>query len=313
MGRLIDKILYYFHNPIIFKIVVLNHLGPYIKSDKLFIQLKWKLRMDYPLNINNPKTFSEKLQWLKLYDRKPEYTAMVDKYEAKRYVSTIIGKEYIIPTIAIFDKVEDIDFDMLPDQFVLKCTHDSGGAVICKNKADFDKKSARKLLTHFYNRRYFWQNREWPYKNVKPRIIAEKYMTGGCDGLNDYKFFCFNGEPEFCQVIANRETSMTIDFFDRNWVHQPFHEPKIYPFSRKKHKKPNRHEEMLDLSRKLSSGHIFLRVDFYEINGHVYFGELTFFPTSGYGGFDPIEWDFKFGEMLHLPEYKETDANVEIM
>jgi len=282
--------------------VILNHLAPFIKSDELFIKLCWKLRMDYPLNLDNPQTFSEKIQWLKLHDRKPIYTIMVDKYEAKKYVANIIGEEYIIPTLAVYDSVEDINFDTLPDQFVMKCTHDSGGLVICRDKSKLNYRNALNKLSKALKRRYFYQNREWPYKSVRPRIIAEQYMEDHkTHELRDYKFFCFNGEPKYCQVISGRTDVMSIDFFDRDWNHQPFHEPRVFPFADHMPECPAQYDKMWNMAKQLASDKPFSRIDFYNIDGRVYFGEITFYPTSGFGGFKPKEWDLKFGEWIKLP------------
>ncbi len=271
-------------------------------SDETFLRLLFKLSMGKVLNLDNPQTFSEKLQWLKLYNRKPEYTQMVDKYEAKKYVANIIGDEYIIPTLGVWDNVDDIDFDSLPNQFVLKCTHDSGGLVICKDKSKLDVKSAKKKLARSLKHNYYYQNREWPYKNVKPRIIAEQFLVdeSGYE-LKDYKFFCFDANPKYCQIISGRATRMCIDFFDENWAHQPFHEPAVYPFSKNEIKKPSRFDKMLELASVLSANIPFVRIDFYNIKGEIYFGEITFFPTSGMGGFDPEEWDYTFGSWIKLP------------
>lgn len=274
-------------------------------SDEKFLKKLFKLRMGKELNLDNPQTFSEKLQWLKLYNRKPEYTMMVDKYAVKEYVASMIGGEYIIPTLGVYNSVDEIDFNSLPNQFVLKCTHDSGGLVICKDKSKLDIKSARKKLAKSLKNNYYYQNREWPYKNTTPRIIAEQYMEdeSGYE-LKDYKFFCFDGEPKCCQVIAGRKDVMTVDFFDKDWNHLPFHEPRIYPYSRELVSRPQSYENMWKLAQKLSANQPFLRVDFYNINGQIYFGELTFFPTSGMGGFDPEEWDYTFGNWIKLPRRK---------
>lgn len=274
-------------------------------SDEKFLKKLFKLRMGKELNLDNPQTFSEKLQWLKLYNRKPEYTMMVDKYAVKEYVASMIGGEYIIPTLGVYNSVDEIDFNSLPNQFVLKCTHDSGGLVICKDKSKLDIKSARKKLAKSLMNNYYYQNREWPYKNTTPRIIAEQYMEdeSGYE-LKDYKFFCFDGEPKCCQVIAGRKDVMTVDFFDKDWNHLPFHEPRIYPYSWELVSRPQSYENMWKLAQKLSANQPFLRVDFYNINGQIYFGELTFFPTSGMGGFDPEEWDYTFGNWIKLSRRK---------
>ena len=181
----------------------MSHIIP----DALYLKLRYWKVFHKPLNLKNPQTFNEKLQWLKLYDRKPEYTCMVDKYKAKQYVAERIGQEYIIPTLGVWDSFDEIDFDALPDQFVLKCTHDSGGLVICQDKKTLDKEAARRRITASLQRNYFWANREWPYKNVKPRIIAEVYMQDTVTAeLRDYKFFCFNGTAKLLFIATDRQT-----------------------------------------------------------------------------------------------------------
>lgn len=276
----------------------------FLFPDKLYLKMLFRLRMGYKLNLDNPQTFSEKLQWLKLYNRKPEYTQMVDKYEAKKYVAGIIGGEYIIPTLGVWDSVDDINFDALPNQFVLKTTHGGGntGVVICRDKSTFDISAAKKKLKLSLKTDIYRLLCEWPYKNVQKRIIAERYISiPGNEDLPDYKFYCFNGEPKYCQVIADRNSVMTIDFYDNDWTHQPFHGRKGFPFSKAKQPKPIKFHEMWEFAAKLSAGIPFLRVDFYEVEGSVYFGELTFFPTSGIGGFNPKEWDYKLGSLIKLP------------
>ena len=274
-------------------------------GDVIYLKVRFRLLMGKKLNLKNPQTFSEKLQWLKLYDRRPEYTKMVDKYAVKDYVSDIIGEEYVIPTIGVWDKPEDIDWNNLPNQFVLKTTHGGGslGVVICKDKDSFNKEAAVKRLKMNMKRSDWRIQMEWPYKNVPHRIIAEKYIEPSFDmnELLDYKFFCFNGEPLFCQVISGRREKMCIDFFDYDWNHQPFHEPKNYPFAQDEPKKPVNFERMWNLAHKIAQDKVFSRIDFYDTIDKVYFGEITFFPTGGIGGFSPEVWDIKFGEMITLP------------
>lgn len=302
---MIEKIVNYIQHPIIFKRVILNHLGPFIKNDKIFIKLKWKLSdLSYPLDLDNPKTFNEKIQWLKLYDRKPEYTQMVDKAESKKWVASRIGEEYIIPTIGVWNSVDDINWDNLPSQFVMKCTHDSGGLVICKDKARLNKEKARKKLNHYLHRYYYWQNREWPYKDVKPRIICEQYMEdeSGYE-LKDYKIFCFNGKPKFLFVATGRQQHDTrFDFFDINFNHLPVLNG--HPNADKPISKPQNFDKMLEIASKLSSGMVQVRVDLYNINGKIYFGEMTFSHWSGFVPFEPIDWDYKFGDLITLPNKK---------
>lgn len=274
--------------------------------DKLYLSIKFRTRLGYWMDWSKPETFGEKLQWLKIYDRHPEYTQMVDKVTAKDYAADIIGKEYIIPTLDIYNSVDEIDFNKLPNQFVLKCTHDSGGQVICKDKNKLDVENVKKKLRKGLKRTYIIQNREYPYKNVPRRIIAEKYMQNGTDSeLTDYKFFCFNGKARYCQVIADRHTDETIDFYDREWKHQPFIglQPNAH-HALTLHQAPDNYEIILNLVDKLAEkiASPFVRIDFYVINSHPYFGEITFFPASGIGVFKPQEWNLKLGEMIKLPQ-----------
>lgn len=281
--------------------LILDKFAPII-SDRNFLKMKWWLTMGYPLDLENPQTFNEKLQWLKLYDRKPEYTQMVDKIEAKKYVANIIGEKYIIPTLAVYDSVEDINFDALPDQYVLKCSHDSGGIVICSDKSKLKKKAAIKKLRKGLGTNFFYQNREWPYKNVKPRIIAEKYVTDESGGLRDYKFFCFNGVPHFMFIASdrfNKKEETKFDFFDMDFQHLPF--TNGHPNSNKPISKPQGFDKMKQLAAKLSVGIPQVRIDFYNIGEHIYFGEMTFFHWSGFVKFHPSEWDKRFGELIELP------------
>lgn len=284
-------------------------------SDEFFLKRLFKLRFGRSLNLENPKTYNEKLQWLKLHDRRPEYPIMVDKAEVKKYVASIIGEEHIIPTLAVYNRVEEIDFDALPNQFVLKCTHDSGGIVICRDKDKLDRKDAIKKLKKGLKTNYFYQNREWAYKNVKPRIIAERYMTNdsnsAVDELSDYKWFCFDGEPKAMFIATDRfaegeETKF--DFYDMDFNHLPF--TNGHPNASKPISKPAGFGTMKELARKLSRGIPHVRVDFYDVNGQIYFGELTFFHWSGTMPFEPEEWDYKFGEWLMLPQLITDDVTL---
>ena len=268
-------------------------------SDETFIKLKFKDRMGYKLDLNNPRTFNEKLQWLKLHDRNPIYTTMVDKYEAKKYVASIIGEKYIIPTLGVWDKFNDIDFDELPDQFVLKCTHDSGKVVICKDKKHFNLKKAKKAINKSLKTNYYLTGREWPYKNVRRRIIAEQYMEdSSSEELKDFKLMCFNGKVRCSFVCCDRfsDEGLKVTFFDRNWEKMPFE--RHYPSSKEVINRPRNYDTMIILAEKLSKDIPFVRVDFYEINNNVYFGELTFFPGSGLEKFKPFEWDEGIGKWI---------------
>ena len=271
--------------------------------DETYLKRRFYHDLGYKLNLANPKTFNEKMQWLKLHDRNPSYCRMVDKYEAKKYVASIIGNEYIIPTIGVWDRFEDIEFDDFPKQFVLKCTHDSGGLAICKDKNTFDYNEARYWINSSLKMNYYRCLREWPYKDVKPRIIAEKYMEdSSTKQLRDYKIHSFNGTPKVVLVCRNRysEEGMTEDFFDVDWNHLDVRREKNGN-STVSISKPKELEEMLSLSHRLSKDIPFLRTDFYVVNGRVYFGELTFFPASGLGKFIPESFDEQMGEWLKLP------------
>lgn len=271
-------------------------------NDELYLKIAFKIRTGKSLNLKDPVLFNEKLQWLKLYDRKSIYSLMVDKYEAKKYVANIIGEKYIIPTIGVWDKVEDIDFKSLPRQFVLKCTHDSGGVIICKDKNKLSIEDTRKKLKQGLKYNFYGSLREWPYKNIKPRIIGEKFMQNKEDAnLNVYKIFCFSGEPTIIQAIQNDKTDYeTIDYFDTNW--NVLNLRQNFPNSQKKLSKPKKLLEMLFLSRKLSKNLPFIRIDFYEVNGFVYFSEFTFYSDGGMENFYPEEWDKILGDKIILPK-----------
>lgn len=276
-------------------------------SDKLFLKIKYKHLMDKKLDLKNPQTFNEKLQWLKLYDRKEEYIKMVDKLAVKDYIANLIGDEYIIPTLGIYDSFDEIDFSKLPNQFVIKCTHDSGGLVICKDKKSFDKDLARKKINRSLKTNYYYSGREWPYKNIKPKIIIEQYMKDNTyNDLIDYKFMCFNGVPKYIFVYSNRfsDTGVEAAFFDTSWKELNF--TRGFEKTKIKIKKPENFDKMLKFSRKIASSIPFVRVDWYEVNGKLYFGEITFFPSSGFGKFNPEEWDLKLGKMINLEKKGEN-------
>ena len=269
--------------------------------DKEYLEKKFYVTMGYPLDLNNPQTFNEKLQWLKLYDRKPEYTMMVDKYKVREYIKEKLGEEYLIPLLGVWDKAEDIDFDKLPNQFVLKCNHNSGlGMYICKDKSKLTQKEIkviRKNLTKGLQQDYYLTGREWPYKNVPRKIIAEKYMEDETGQLRDYKFYCFNGEPKIIMINSDREIGKTkADYFDMdfNWLDLKWG----YEHADVKPLKPINFEKMKELAVVLSKNIPELRVDFYEVNNKIYFGELTFFDGSGFDKIEPKEWDKKIGNWI---------------
>lgn len=272
-------------------------------SDRTFIKWEYFSGMKKFPDLNNPKTYNEKLQWLKLNNIHPEYSKMVDKADAKEYVKDVLGEgaeQYIIPTLGIWNNFDEIDFNTLPNQFVLKTTHDSGGVVVVKDKASMNIKDVREKIERSLKNNFFFQHREYPYKHITPRILAEKFMVdeSGTE-LKDYKFFCFNGEPKMLFVATDRPFDTRFDFFDIEFNHLPFKQG--HPLATKVISKPKGFSEMLELSRKLSKGFPHVRVDLYDINGHIYFGELTFFHFSGNVPFEPEEWDFKIGEWLRLP------------
>lgn len=273
-----------------------------IIPDRAYIQMYYFAHFKKFCNLKNPKTYNEKLNWLKLHDKNPIYTRIVDKFEAKEYVKDIIGDQYIIPTLGVWDNFDDIDFDELPQQFVLKCTHDSEGLVIVKDKDKLDKEMAKNKIESALKQNFFYIGREWPYKNVKPRIIAEKYMEDHIDGeLRDYKFFCFDGEPKAMFVASDRASdNVKFDYFDLNFNHLDIKQK--YPHAEQPLRKPVTFEKMIELSKVLSKGFPHVRVDFYEVDGQLYFGELTFYHFSGFMPFEPNKWDKIFGDWIKLPQ-----------
>lgn len=271
--------------------------------DKTYLKLIFRVIMKKKLDLKNPKTYSEKLQWIKLYDRNPLYVRLVDKYEVKEYIKEKIGSEYVIPTIGIWDRVEDIPFDQLPSQFVLKCTHDSGGIIICKDKDQFDVKKAKKELNKYLHKSFYWYGREWPYKQVKPRIIAEKYMEDSkTHELRDYKFFSFDGQVKALFIATGRQNpndETRFDFFDESFNHLDLING--HPNADIVPEKPVCFDEMKSLAASISIGIPQVRIDFYEVNGRVYFGEMTFFHWCGLKPFEPEKWDEIFGSWITLP------------
>lgn len=276
----------------------------YCFPDKAYLKLKYRILMHKKLNLDHPQTFNEKLQWLKLYDRRPIYTKMVDKVTAKEYVSSIIGEDFIIPTIGVWSRPEDIEWDKLPEKFVLKCNHDSGGLVICQDKKKLDKIAAMQKLRKSLKTNFYKEGREWPYKNVPRRILAEEYVepVPGLNDLPDYKFFCFDGVVKALFVGTERQNpneDVKFDFFDAEFNPLPFRQghdhAAVLP------SKPKHFETMKRAAEKLSKGMPQVRVDFYEVGEKVLFGELTLFHFSGMTPFEPEEWDYRFGEWIDLP------------
>lgn len=271
-------------------------------SDKMFIKLKYFYHFKKFPNLRNPKTYNEKLQWLKLYDRNEKYPLLVDKYEVKKHIAETIGKEYVIPTIGIYDSFEDIDFETLPERFVIKVTHDCGGVFICNNRDTLDINKAKRFINSHFSNNYYYEGREWPYKYLKPRIIIEQYMEDTeTKELRDYKFFCFNGKVKALFIATDRQNpdeDTKFDFFDDNFNHLPFKQG--HPNAKVPPQKPINFEKMKEMAAILSAGIPHVRVDFYEVNGKIYFGEMTFYHFSGFIPFEPEEWDKQFGEYLSL-------------
>lgn len=275
-------------------------------GDELYTRVRYRLRFGKKLNLQNPQTFNEKLQWLKLYDRRPEYTTMVDKDAVKAFVSDRIGKKYVIPTLGVWERFDDIDFDSLPEQFVLKTTMGGGssGVVICKNKAAFDKVTAKKKLEKSLNNLLYRQTREWPYKNVPPRILAEKYIVSNNGDLPDYKFFCFDGEVKALFIATERGTgNVKFDYYDADFNHLDLIQ--THPMSGKIIPRPQCFDEMKQVASILSKGIPQVRVDLYEVEGQVLFGEMTFFHHAGIVPFHPESWDYTFGSWIKLPEKRK--------
>jgi len=265
--------------------------------------------MKKTLNLKNPLTFNEKLQWLKLfYYNSDKYSKYVDKILVKDLVEKKLGKEYVIKTLGIWDDFDDIDFNMLPNKFVLKTNHNSGGIYICKDKTQIDLKKARNIIEKSLKTNYYYQHREFPYKNIIPKIIAEEYLIdeSGYE-LKDYKIFCFNGSPKFFFIASNRPVDTRFDFYDTNFNHLPFVQG--HPISNKKIEKPIGFSHMIDLAQQLSKGFPQVRVDFYNINGKIYFGELTFTHFAAIIPFKPKKWDLKLGEMLDISYLLKINKN----
>lgn len=287
-------------NPKVLIIKWIRLLEP-IVSDELYLRMLFRVRVGYWPNLKNPQSYNEKIQWLKLYYRRPEYTRLVDKVSVKEFVCQTIGEQYVIPTLGVWDDVDEIAWEALPNQFVVKASHDSGGIVICKDKSKLDIKNAKTMLESAGSKDYTKYNKEYVYHNVPHRFIAEEYMEdeSGFE-LKDYKIFCFDGVPKYLYVASGRQKhDARFDFYDCEFNHLPVlnghPNADVWP------KKPRNFEEMLDVAAKLSEGLPEVRVDLYNINGRVYFGEMTFFHWSGMAPYDPQEWDYKFGEMIKLP------------
>ena len=279
----------------------LNHGLGKLLPDIVYLSIMFKVRVGYAMDWKNPKSFNEKLQWLKVNEHYPERSNLVDKYEVRAYVERKIGEKYLIPLLGVWNSFEEINFDELPHKFVLKCTHDSGGVMICQNIEQFDTKNAKVFLKEHLKRNFYKSGREFPYKTIKPRIIAEQYLEQK-DGhaLRDYKLLCFNGKVKCSFVCSNRNTDigLCVNFYDKEWNPMPFE--RHYPKSLVEIEKPRNYELMVQLAEKLAADFRFVRVDFYEIENQVYFGELTFYPGSGLEEFTPREYDYLLGSWIEL-------------
>lgn len=280
-------------------------------SDEMYLNLKYALNFEKKLDLSEPKTFNEKLQWLKINNRNSLYTDMVDKYNVRKIVEEKIGEKYLTNLFGVYNNFNEIDFDFLPKEFVIKCTHDSGGLIICKDKSTLDMKYARKKINDSLRNNFFYGSREWPYKNVIPKIIVEQYLG---DNLIDYRFYCFNGKIKLIYQYVN-ESSLDgtkpepkyCNIYDENWNLLPIRQ--AYPASTKKYKAPKKLDEMKKIAEKLAINIPFIRVDFYIVNEKVYFSELTFFPGAGFSKFYPKEKDMEIGTWLKLPNKEKCDKN----
>ncbi len=285
------------------KYFTIQHPETYILSDKSFIKKLYKERMGKKINLSNPKTFCEKQNWLKLYDRKPIYTVMVDKYLARKFVAERIGEEYLVPLLGVWDNADDINFSVLPDKFVLKCNHNSD-VTICTDKSTLDVEKVKNKLNEQLKRDYYLSKREWPYKNIPRKIICEKFMenTNG-ENLVDYKLFCFNGVPKIVMVNSNRfgEGGVKVDMYDMQWNHIDMQDGH-YPNAGDIFTKPDCFDKMCKFAEILSDGTSALRVDFNYWDKKLYFGELTFFHSAGLESFMPEKWDEVLGSWVNLPE-----------
>jgi hypothetical protein len=282
-------------------IKALYFLSPWL-TDKLYLELLFPLKTGYKLDLKNPQTYNEKLQWLKLYYRDPLLPKLVDKYEYKQYVKKKVGEEYVVKNYGIWDSFDEIEFDKLPNQFVLKTTHDQGGVVICEGKSNFDIEQAKNKINKHLKENLYFRFREWPYKYVKPRIIAEELLVddSGVE-LKDYKFYCFDGVPKAVLVVSERASdNPNYDFYDMELNNLPFSQGGDR--GSKDFKKPKNFGCMPKITKEISGGFPHVRIDLYNINGQIFFGEFTFFDSAGLSPFQPIKWDYEFGDYLELPE-----------
>lgn len=275
-------------------------------TDERYLKLTYRLMIGKKLNLNNPQTFNEKLQWLKIHDRNYQYTNLVDKIEAKKIVGKVIGEEYIIPTLEICDSFDEIDWEKLPNRFIIKCNHNSGGVIVVNDKKDLDKDSLRTHFNKLLKKNYYYNGREYPYKNIKPKIMIEEniQIANTKKQIDDYKLMCFNGKVKCSFVCSNRDSKegLCVNFYDEDWNPMPFE--RHYPKNKQEFPKPKEYNKMVELAEKLSKNIPFVRVDFYVVNDKIYFGELTFYPGSGMEEFTPDEWDYILGTWLDISNVK---------
>ena len=277
------------------------------KEDVPKLLKKWyKKRTGKELNLENPQNFNEKIQWLKLYDNSPLKTQLADKYLVRDWIKEKIGEEYLIPLLGVWDNFDEIDFDKLPDKFVLKANHGCAWNIIVKDKSKFDKKKAKKKFDKWMIRNYALKaGFEMQYKDIPPKIIAEAFMADSKGELNDYKVLCFNGKPQFIWIDQGRFGDRTENIYDTKWNLQPF--LMTYENSKEEVPPPENLEKMIEFAELLSKDFALVRVDFYNLDGKIYFGEMTFTSASGVDVFKPEEYNLKLGQMLTLPEKKELE------
>lgn len=297
------KLMKLVNNPSLLYILAAEHGLTNWISDEAHLKMMYRASLGAKLDLKNPVTFNEKLQWLKIHDHNPLYTTLVDKYRVKQWVADRIGSEHVTETYAMWERAEDIDISGLPDRFVLKTNHDCGGIAICRDRSTFDLESAKKKLAKHLKVNYFWRTREWPYKDVRPCVFAEEYLepAEGARDLTDYKIMCFGGKVRCEFTCTDRARGdLHVDFFDTDWNHLPF--TRHYPNAEVTPDAPTRLREMVAGAEKLSKGIPFVRADFYEVAGQYYFGEMTFFPGGGMEEFDPECWDVELGSWIKLPD-----------
>lgn len=267
--------------------------------DEPYLKMVYRIKSGKKLDLKNPKTFCDKLNWLKLHDVHPEYTRLVDKVAVRDYLKEVVGEDLCLPLLGVWEHYDDIDFDALPDRFVLKCNHDSGSVKVILDKSAMDHGTLREFYESRLKQNPYLLGREYPYRDVPPRIYAEQYMVpaGDCD-INDYKFFCFDGKPEILFVATERSTDCKFDFFDMDFNHLDI--DNIHPQSGKTIEKPKTFEQMKQLAAKLSQGMKFVRIDLYEIDGKLWFSEFTIYHAGGFWPMSPVEWEYKLGDLIRL-------------